>query len=222
MTEPRILNTRTGTADPAALQLHPDNPRRGDVNAVADSFRENGFWGTVCVDERTGYVVVGNHRVLAARQLGWPEIPVTYIRTEDDTHALRVLLADNRTSDLGTYDAGGLALLLDHLASTDAGLAGTGYSTDAYGDLLASLPSGGLPPAERANDPAEEWGGMPEFEQPDASPYRTINVHFEDEGAVEDFMERMGQEFSEAARYIWHPERERVGVHQERYVSDAA
>src|SRR5690606_41718936 len=45
-----------------------------------------------------------------------------------------------RTSDLGTYDAEGLAALLDHLASTDAGLAGTGYDDDALAELTASLP----------------------------------------------------------------------------------
>src|SRR5690606_2155294 len=128
---------------------------------------ENGFWGTVCVDERTGYVCVGNHRVLAARQLGWDEIPVTYIRSTDDEHALRILLADNRTSDLGTYDAEGLAQLLDHLASTDAGLAGTGYDDDALQALVDSLPAhagdgaAGPPPepeTDRAEELREKWG----------------------------------------------------------------
>lgn len=167
MTEPRILNTRQTHADPAALVLHGANPRRGDIRAVVESFRANGFWGSVVVDERNEQVLAGNHRVMAARELGWDEIPVTYVRPDSDEHALRILLADNRTSDLGTYDGGALAELLDHLASTDAGLTGTGYDEAGLDDVLAGLgyerPTGEPeeapePEPDRAEELREKWG----------------------------------------------------------------
>jgi ParB-like chromosome segregation protein Spo0J len=135
----KILNTRTTHVDPAKLVLHGANPRKGDIRAVVESFRANGFWGSVVVDERNEQVLAGNHRVMAARELGWDEIPVTYVKPDSDEHALRILLADNRTSDLGTYDNDALAQLLDHLASTDAGLAGTGYDQAALDGLLEEL-----------------------------------------------------------------------------------
>ena len=167
MKEPRILNTRTTHVSPDALILHGANPRKGELRAIVESFRANGFWGSVIVDERNEQVLAGNHRVLAARELGWPEIPVTYIRPESDEHALRILLADNRTSDLGTYDDEVLAGLLDHLASTDAGLEGTGYDDAALKELMESVGSMGTdgepdeapePETDRAAELQAEWG----------------------------------------------------------------
>jgi DNA modification methylase len=162
----KILNTRTTHVDPAKLVLHGANPRKGDIRAVVESFRANGFWGSVVVDERNEQVLAGNHRVMAARELGWDEIPVTYVKPDSDEHALRILLADNRTSDLGTYDNDALAQLLDHLASTDAGLAGTGYDQAALDGLLEELGHGRQeepkddPGAEvdRAEELRQKWG----------------------------------------------------------------
>lgn len=37
-----------------ALEPHPDNPRRGDVDAIAESIRHNGFFGAVLVQAPRG------------------------------------------------------------------------------------------------------------------------------------------------------------------------
>ena len=145
------------------LRCHPANPREGDVGAVWESIEQNGFFGALVVQKSSGHVLAGNHRLLAAREAGMDEVPVIYVDV-DDEHAMRILLADNRTSDIATYDGEGLADLLEHLASTDDGLAGTGYDGDALDELLNDLGRLNGEPVEdpgaetdRADELREKW-----------------------------------------------------------------
>jgi len=135
----RLLNLETGMADPSELRLHETNPRQGDVGAIATSFKENGFYGRVIVDKRDSRVLAGNHRVKAALALGMLKIPVEYIETDGDIHAIKVLIGDNRHSDLATYDNEILAELLQTLAASSEGLLGTGYDGDDVDALLYEL-----------------------------------------------------------------------------------
>jgi len=59
----------------------------------------------------------------------------------------------------------------------------------------------------------ELWQGMPEFEQDNLKPYKTIVVHFGSLKAVKEFQSLINQSFSEKTKYIWHPKqiRERYG-----------
>lgn len=122
---------RTPIAD---LALHPQNPRQGDIGAIAESIDTNGWFGTVVAQVSTGHVLAGNHRVQAAAHLGMDKVPVHWVDV-DDEHALRILLADNRASDLADNDDHYLADLLTALVATEDGLAGTGYDADDL-DLL--------------------------------------------------------------------------------------
>ncbi len=56
----------------------------------------------------------------------------------DDTEARRVLLADNRTADLGRYDEGLLLMMLTDIEASE-GLVGTGYDDDDLAILAASV-----------------------------------------------------------------------------------
>ena len=118
----------------ADLNLHPLNPRQGDIGLIAESIEANGWFGTVVAQCSTGNVLAGNHRVQAAAHLGMDKVPVHWVDV-DDEQALRILLADNRSSDLADNDDGYLAELLTFLAKSDDGLVGTGYDNDDL-DLL--------------------------------------------------------------------------------------
>lgn len=121
--------------DPASLTPHPKNPRRGDVDAIAESMRANGFSGSVKVDRRTNVILAGHHTVKAAIQVGIEKVPVQYLKIRDDDHAVAVLLSENRTADLATYDKDELADLLDERED----LSGTGYTHEDVSDILAGL-----------------------------------------------------------------------------------
>lgn len=119
------------------LQPHPRNPNEGDVGAILESIKRNGWYGTLVAQRSTGYVLAGNHRLQAARLAGLDAVPVYWVDV-DDAAALRILLADNRTSELAHRDPDALALLLAELAQGD-GLDGTGYDLDDLDDLIADL-----------------------------------------------------------------------------------
>lgn len=65
------------------LNPHPDNPRQGDVDAIADSIEQNGFFGAIVAQRSTGYVPAGNHRLLAAKRQGLTEVPVVWLDVDD-------------------------------------------------------------------------------------------------------------------------------------------
>lgn len=121
---------------------HPGNPRRGDDAVVAQSVRHNGFFGAILIQRSTGYVIAGNTRFRVMAEQGSPTVPAFIVDVDDDT-ATRIMLADNRTSDLAFYDDEQLFELLQQLVDTEggAGLDGTGYDRASYELLLQSIES---------------------------------------------------------------------------------
>lgn len=80
-----------------------NNPRRGDVDAIAASYAEFGQVKPIIVKDNsdgTFTVIAGNHQVQAAKKLGWKEIAAVVLDA-DDARAVAFALADNRTMELG-------------------------------------------------------------------------------------------------------------------------
>lgn len=127
------------TVDITSVQTHPKNVRQGDIGAIAESLKAHGQYRPIVVDKRTNYILAGNHTWKAAQSLGWSQISAGFVETKDDDEALRILLSDNRASDLATYDDGGLAEILKQLSITDTGLVGTMYDGDDLDDLVYRL-----------------------------------------------------------------------------------
>ncbi len=115
----------------ASLRPHPRNPRRGDLEAVKDSLRHHGQYRPVVANERTGEVLAGNHVLEAARELGFTDIAATFVDLSEE-EAIKLVLVDNRTSDLAAYDDALLVELLEGLGD----LSGTGFDEAALCDLL--------------------------------------------------------------------------------------
>jgi len=149
------------------LLPYPRNPRRGDVSRIVESLRTNGQYRLIVVNSRTNEVLAGNHTLAAVRELGWPEVAVTYVDA-DEEQAARIALIDNRASDVAGYDDRLLAELLDGLPD----LAGTGYTQPDLDALLASIADPAAP--DDFQDPEDglevefqcpacgyEWSGLP-------------------------------------------------------------
>lgn len=128
--------------DPAAdidsVREHPQNPRKGDETAIEQSIDAHGFYGAVLAQESSHFIVAGNHRHRRMKARGELVIPVMWLDVDDD-EALRILLNDNTSSDGGSYHDDTLMGLLAQLASTDAGLAGTGFKDADLAKLVAQL-----------------------------------------------------------------------------------
>lgn len=103
------------------------NPRSGDVERITESVRRNGQYRPIVVNQgtltgRPLEVLVGNHTLQACRAAGLESIACTIVDVDDD-QAKRIVIGDNRTAQLGTYDEDALHELLGDLPELD----GTGY-----------------------------------------------------------------------------------------------
>ncbi|UOQ58567.1 DNA modification methylase [Leucobacter allii] len=121
------------------LSTYHRNPRRGDVAAIAASLAARGQYRAIAVNvgTHTGRpleVLAGNHTLRAARELGWTHIDGTTVDV-DDAEAARIVAADNRLADLGSYDDSDLLAVLD-LAGD---LTGTGYTDADIASLQLAL-----------------------------------------------------------------------------------
>jgi hypothetical protein len=134
----RVLTSETKLEPIDAVKPHPRNPRQGDIGAIHQSIQTNGFYGAILAQKSTGHIIAGNHRWQAARQAKAKKIPVTWLDIDND-HALRILLADNRTNDLATYNDNMLSELLQDLHNATGTLDGTGYTGDDLDQLLNDL-----------------------------------------------------------------------------------
>lgn len=123
----------------SSVRPHPQNPNNGDIDAIAASLEAHGQYVPVVYNVRAGVasagcLLKGNHTYHAMLQLDRKAIAAVPVDV-DDEQALRILIADNRLSDLHRSDDGLLVELLQGLPDLD----GTGYDERALDDLLASL-----------------------------------------------------------------------------------
>lgn len=161
-----ILNQQIENVSVGSLRAHPRNPNRGDVEAIVESIRAHGFYGTLVVQRSTGYILAGNHRLEAARRVGAEFVPVIWVDVTED-EALRILLADNAIAGEAIVDDRALLAILSEI-----GVAGTGFTPPDLARLMARLePTPVLPPAQAADAEAQpmyccprclyEWSGAP-------------------------------------------------------------
>ena len=130
-----MLAAHCGERPMAELVEHPRNPRRrGSLEVIKESLNRNGQYTPITVNKRTRHVLRGNHTLRAARELGWNTISV-YLIDIPEADEIPIVLVDNRSSDLATYDFPGLA---DLLAEVDE-LAGTGFEQADLKALLSEL-----------------------------------------------------------------------------------
>lgn len=155
------------TADIAITDLDrfPGNAKRGDIEAIRSSIRRHGQYRSLVVrDTSTGRytILAGNHTHDAIRAEGHPVARCEIIQCTDD-EARRINLADNRLSEIGTFDNDALTELLSYL---DGDFEGTGYTQDDVDALLGieELPVALTdvddvpePPAEPVSGPGDIW-----------------------------------------------------------------
>jgi hypothetical protein len=123
------METTTVLAE--TLREYPGNPRKGNIDKIAESLIANGQYKPIVIQKDTGYVLVGNHTLKAIKKLGWDFVDVVELNVSDE-EAKRIVLADNRTSDESSYDYNLLADMLKSMPTLD----GTGYDQAALDQLI--------------------------------------------------------------------------------------
>ncbi|WP_296540550.1 ParB/Srx family N-terminal domain-containing protein [Rhizorhabdus sp.] len=128
----------------AKLQPYAKNAKAhgaDQVAKIAASMAEFG-WTVPCLVGEDGELIAGHGRVLAATQLGLTEAPVIVLGhlTEAQRRAYRI--ADNKLTELGTWDEALLSAELNDLLAEDFDLSLVGFSDGELDKLLAFVPEG--------------------------------------------------------------------------------
>ena len=128
----------------AELKPHPKNPNthpKKQIDLLAEIIRRQGWRAPVVVSKRSGFVVAGHGRLLAAKSAGLKFAPVNYQNFPTDATEIEHLLADNKIAELSETSEG---ILRDLLKDTTLDPALTGYDQTALDALLASDPAADL------------------------------------------------------------------------------
>ncbi|MEV0347816.1 ParB N-terminal domain-containing protein [Nonomuraea sp. NPDC050680] len=150
---PAIVSQTYGMVSVSDLEPHPEIPHQGDVDVIARSIEKNGFYGTVLVQKSRMRIIAGEHRWRGAKSKGLGQVPALVLDV-DDAAALRILLADNRTAEIGGYDDQALAELLHSLGDLD----GTGWTEQDFDDLAEAIASDNVVALTSEGSPAPGGG----------------------------------------------------------------
>ena len=122
----------------AELKPNPKNPNRHPENQIellAKIIETQGWRAPVKVSTRSGYIVSGHGRFLAAQMIGCPA-PVDFQDYATEADEMSDLLADNRIAELAEMDN---AMLAEIFSEIDGDLWLTGYTDNEVQNLMNIL-----------------------------------------------------------------------------------
>lgn len=174
--------------NPKNWRTHPI-AQKNALNHILDSV---GYADAVLARETPdGLMLIDGH--MRAELTPEDEIPVLVLDITEQESDLLLATHDPIAAMAGKDD-----LILRNL------LEGIDTEAEAINDLLANL--AGAPPVIPEIDSWEDhWKGMPEFEQDDLSPYRSMYIHFRNQEDLNDFSKIMNQQITDKTKSMWYP-----------------
>ena len=150
------------------LQPNPRNPNKhpeAQVALLAKIIEKQGWRSPIVVSNRSGFVVKGHGRLLAATKLACERVPVDFQDYPSDEAEMADLLADNAIADLSENDSELLAGLVRDLQGTEAfDLELTGFDEAGLNEILGDQMQGRVPhtrdadpQTERAAELVQAW-----------------------------------------------------------------
>ena len=171
------------------------------------------------------YIVDGHQRIECLKRMrteGYdiPQIPVAFIDADSLDHAKKLVLA--AASQYGQFNQGGAEEFINTIKDVDIfflkqqiAMPFVNFDMMNLAETEKILVSTHL---REKTDPNKEWVGMPEFNQDDKMPFRTLLIHFNSQQDVDSFSELIGQNITDKTKSLWHPAQERMDTESKRYV----
>ena len=122
------------------------------VAQIAASIKEWGWTTPVLVSE-DGTLIAGHGRVMAARKLGLPEVPVMVARGWTEAQRRAYVLADNQLALNAGWDMDLLSIEMQDLNADGFDLSLIGFDDKTLAALLADSPEDGLTDPDDAPEP---------------------------------------------------------------------
>ena len=137
----KIYCAHTDVVATDSLIENPRNPNRhpeDQIIALAKIIRHQGWRNPIVVSRRSGFVVKGHGRLLAARMLGLEEVPVDYQDYENEAAEWADMVADNKIAELSNMDEDELNAIIRELdGHIDLEL--TGFQTPEINNILSQI-----------------------------------------------------------------------------------
>lgn len=146
------------------LQTFHKNPRKGDVEKVAESIKAHGQIKPIGVNRgtktgRENEILFGNHTYKACLKLKKKKIWVVWFDV-DDTKAKEIVVADNGAVDGATYDNEVLAGLLSDIKESTGTLVGTTYDNDFLAKLVGGSGDSKHAEVDKIEDASDQLEGV--------------------------------------------------------------
>lgn len=121
---------------------NPKNPNQHSTEQVAllgNIIQANGWRAPITISKRSGFIVKGHGRRLAALHIESGYVPVDYQEYASEAEEWADLIADNRLAELSTLDTTMLVDLIGDMDTGEVPVELTGYSEEDLADLIAAL-----------------------------------------------------------------------------------
>lgn len=131
----KVVDIETLVPNPKNPNQHPD----AQIQLLGRIIRQTGWRQPITISKRSGFIVKGHGRLLAARLEGMKDAPVDYQNYTNEAEEYADLVADNRIAELAETDN---KLLADIFADIDTGeipMELTGYTEDEVESLVTAL-----------------------------------------------------------------------------------
>jgi ParB-like chromosome segregation protein Spo0J len=138
---------------PDELKPHPKNANmhpEEQIEALCRFIRVSGWRQVITVSKRSGFIVAGMGRRLAAKKIGC-DVPVVYQDFETEVDEIAYLLADNRLAELAITDDDALQSGLDFLEEEGFSLDDIGFESLDYAPPVVESDKLNDNPGQRMN-----------------------------------------------------------------------
>ncbi|WP_455506442.1 ParB/Srx family N-terminal domain-containing protein [Gemmiger formicilis] len=124
------------------LRPNPRNPNQHppeQIKLLGSIIRATGWRDNITVSTRSGLIVKGHGRLMAAELYDLKEAPVDYQEYTSEAEELADLTADNRLAELAHTDNRMLADLFVDIDTGEIPFMLSGYTEEDYGNIVAAL-----------------------------------------------------------------------------------
>ena len=99
----------TELVDVDKIIQNPRNPNKHDdrqLKVLIKNLKVQGFRHPLIVSKRSGFLVVGHGRLMAALEMGLQQVPVDYQEFDNEAIEFAFMVADNKIAGLSKHDDG--------------------------------------------------------------------------------------------------------------------
>lgn len=158
------------------LRPNPRNPNQHppeQIKLLGSIIRATGWRDNITVSTRSGMIVKGHGRLMAAELYDLKEAPVDYQDYSSEAEELADLTADNRLAELATTDNKLLADLFVDIDTGEIPFMLSGYTEQDYGNIITAL-SEALHDQQEVNEDDGDGDAGTEEGADDGAPDRRI------------------------------------------------